>query len=70
MEIYKIIDFAKWYSGMSRDKVTKAYERYLREIEQKEHEIVYEDDADVTCAICDSKCQIVRPGKWQCPKCE
>ena len=24
----------------------------------------------VTCGECNSVCDIVRPGKWQCPKCE
>ncbi len=27
----KIIDFGVWYSGSSRDKVSRAYERYLKE---------------------------------------
>jgi len=27
-----IINFATWYSGMHRQKVQKAYERYLREV--------------------------------------
>lgn len=25
------IDFAEWYSGMDREKVEKAYNRYLKE---------------------------------------
>jgi hypothetical protein len=29
----RIIDFAKWYSGMDIEKVKRAYERYLREHE-------------------------------------
>lgn len=29
----EIIDFAQWYSGMDRDKVERAYKRYLRERE-------------------------------------
>lgn len=27
----QIIDFAVWYSGMEREKVLKAYHRYLKE---------------------------------------
>lgn len=27
----EILDFAQWYSGMSRDKVKLAYQRYLKE---------------------------------------
>ena len=37
----EIIDFAQWYSGMDRDKVERAYQRYLKEsatkLEQRQH---------------------------------
>lgn len=34
----KIIDFATWYSGMEREKVERAYQRYLREVKLKLYE--------------------------------
>ena len=27
-----ILDFAQWYSGMEREKVLRAYKRYLKEV--------------------------------------
>lgn len=31
---------------------------------------IHEDDLDSFCSQCGSKLEIVRPGKYQCPKCE
>ena len=34
----EIIDFATWYSGMEREKVERAYQRYLREVKHLDKE--------------------------------
>jgi hypothetical protein len=36
MENKRLIDFAQWYSGMDRDKVVRAYERYQKETFKQE----------------------------------
>lgn len=46
-----IIDFATWYSGMDREKVKRAYIKYLKELIEENNREDEEDDGDIYDAV-------------------
>jgi hypothetical protein len=42
---------------------------FTKDTNTADYKDMYEDDLYHYCGKCNSKLQIVRPGKWQCPKC-
>lgn len=69
-----------YYSNETKKKTRQAEKfkaRLLRVIKLHDGECsfsftdaYYEDDLRHCCLECGGEMQIVRPGKWQCPKCE
>lgn len=46
-----IIDFATWYSGMDREKVKRAYIKYLKELIEENNREDEEDDGNIYDAV-------------------
>ena len=42
---------------------------FMKDTNTADYKDMYEDDLYHYCGKCNSKMQIVRPGKWQCPQC-
>jgi len=46
-----IIDFATWYSGMDREKVKRAYVKYLKEMIDENNRDDEDDEGDIYDAV-------------------